>query len=81
MSQWVLTSTRWALYLRDGLACLYCRATLAELVEEQEELFCSACNAPKEKSGRGSNVLSFPQQDGADVSVRETNCGSGNSPF
>ena len=35
MSQWLRPSARWAIYLRDGLKCLYCGVPLAELVAER----------------------------------------------
>ena len=39
MSQWLRPVTRWGLYLRDGLSCLYCGITVAELIEARGENF------------------------------------------
>ena len=39
MGQWVFPTTRWALYLRDDLRCLYCQVTIAEVLEEREDNF------------------------------------------
>ena len=56
MSQWVLPTTRWAIYLRDGLSCVYCQITLADLLAERGENFLTldhikakqhgGCNSP-----------------------------------
>jgi len=37
MSEWIKSTTRWAIYFRDGLACLYCGVTLTELIEPGAE--------------------------------------------
>lgn len=39
MPQWVRASTRWSIYLRDGLRCIYCGVTLESLLEERSENF------------------------------------------
>jgi hypothetical protein len=39
MGQWVFPTTRWAIYLRDNLRCIYCRVTLAEILAARDENF------------------------------------------
>jgi hypothetical protein len=39
VSAWLFVTTRWAIYLRDGLACVYCDATIQELLEEADGNF------------------------------------------
>lgn len=30
---WIFPTTRWAIYLRDGMACVYCRRGIHELID------------------------------------------------
>lgn len=41
-AKWCYPTTRWAVYLRDGLACVYCGVTLDHLIEAGGENFLTA---------------------------------------
>ena len=36
MSQWLFTTTRWAIYARDGFSCAYCEVTMVELIDARD---------------------------------------------
>lgn len=54
MSQWIRPTTRWAIYLRDGMSCVYCGVTMAELVEARGDNFLTVDHV-KTKSKGGTN--------------------------
>ena len=54
MSQWLFPTTRWAIYLRDGLCCTYCLISLRELMEERDGNFLTVDHC-KPRSKGGSN--------------------------
>lgn len=39
MPAWIRRRRRWALYLRDQLRCVYCRVTVAELIDQDDGNF------------------------------------------
>jgi hypothetical protein len=51
MSQWVLPTTRWAIYLRDGLSCVYCQVTLDDLLAERGGNFLTLDHVKARKHG------------------------------
>jgi len=51
MSQWVVPTTRWAIYLRDGLSCVYCQVTLADILAERGENFLTLDHIKSRKQG------------------------------
>ncbi len=44
-------STRWSIYLRDGLQCVYCGVTLQHLVQDQENNFFTLDHSVARSSG------------------------------
>jgi len=54
MSQWLRPTTRWAIYLRDGMACTYCKVTMAELVAERGDNFLTIDHVKTQSKG-GTN--------------------------
>lgn len=61
MSQWIRPTTRWAVYLRDGMQCTYCQVTLRDLVDERGWNFLTLDHfKPRSKGGRNDpeNVVS-----------------------
>lgn len=52
MTQWLFHTTRWAIYVRDAFACVYCEVSMAELVEARGENFLTLDHIkPKSKDG------------------------------
>jgi len=55
LSQWAYTTTRWAIYLRDGLACVYCRATIQALVKDPDGANFLTLDHVRPRTKAGSN--------------------------
>lgn len=55
MPQLFRSSTRWAIYLRDGLTCVYCGVSLHELVRRRDGNFLSLDHINL-RSGGGTNA-------------------------
>lgn len=55
MSQWLRPVTRWGIYLRDGLTCLYCGVTVAELVSDRGSNFLTLDHLQARSKGGASD--------------------------
>jgi len=54
VSQWLFPTTRWAVYLRDDLRCVYCGVTIHELLAERADNFLTIDHFRTRSKG-GSN--------------------------
>tara|TARA_Y100000310_G_C20459378_1_gene704579 strand:+ start:226 stop:837 length:612 start_codon:yes stop_codon:yes gene_type:complete len=59
MPQWVSTTTRWAIYLRDDLSCTYCRVTLADILAERGENFLTLDHLRARTKGGDNGALNL----------------------
>ncbi len=50
-SSWIRTSTRWALYLRDGLRCLYCGRHVLDVLADDGDNFLTIDHLRTRKAG------------------------------
>lgn len=56
---WVYPTTRWAVYLRDDLACVYCGVTMAQILDDYGDNFLTLDHVvpkrPKKGGRKGDN--------------------------
>jgi hypothetical protein len=60
MSQYIFPTTRWAIYFRDDLSCVYCGITMQELLEERDGNFLTLDHVKHRSKGgghEGSNLV------------------------